>query len=92
MGVSYSEDGAHHDPSLMPDGSHHAYSNVQDILYKIAAQVEDDPYVTYIGEGGSGNLAAMVGFRGCYSFSDVRERTGIRLNLEIQQITKKNKK
>ena len=89
MGVSGGEDGARHGPSLMPGGSHQAYSNVQDILHKIAAQVEDGPCVTYIGEGGSGNWAAMVGFRGCYNFSDGREGTGIRLNLETQKITKK---
>ncbi|KAL5142769.1 6-phosphogluconate dehydrogenase, decarboxylating 2, chloroplastic [Glycine soja] len=89
IGTSGGENGACHDPSLMPGGSHHAYSNVQDILHKIAAQVEDDPCVTYIDEGGSGNWAAMVGFRGCYNFSDGREGTGIRLNLETQKITKK---
>ncbi|KAG4391591.1 hypothetical protein AAZX31_05G199300 [Glycine max] len=60
MGVSGGEDGARHGPSLMPGGSHHAYSNVQDILHKIAAQVEDGPCVTYIGEGGSGNFVKMV--------------------------------
>ncbi|KAL3001803.1 hypothetical protein AAZX31_08G020400 [Glycine max] len=60
MGVSGGEDGARHGPSLMPGGSHQAYSNVQDILHKIAAQVEDGPCVTYIGEGGSGNFVKMV--------------------------------
>ncbi|MBZ2279877.1 NADP-dependent phosphogluconate dehydrogenase, partial [Buchnera aphidicola] len=36
------------------------YNNVQDILHKVAAQVEDGPCVTYIGDGGSGNFVKMV--------------------------------
>lgn len=60
MGVSGGEDGARNGPSLMPGGSFEAYSNVQDILKKVAAQVEDGPCVTYIGEGGSGNFVKMV--------------------------------
>ncbi|KAE8649200.1 hypothetical protein Csa_014860 [Cucumis sativus] len=60
MGVSGGEDGARHGPSLMPGGSFQAYSNVQDILKKVAAQVDDGPCVTYIGEGGSGNFVKMV--------------------------------
>ncbi|KAG6577161.1 6-phosphogluconate dehydrogenase, decarboxylating 2, chloroplastic-like [Cucurbita moschata] len=60
MGVSGGEDGARHGPSLMPGGSFEAYSNVEDILKKVAAQVDDGPCVTYIGEGGSGNFVKMV--------------------------------
>ncbi|KAF7828181.1 6-phosphogluconate dehydrogenase, decarboxylating 2, chloroplastic [Senna tora] len=60
MGVSGGEDGARNGPSLMPGGSYEAYSNVKDILMKVAAQVEDGPCVTYIGEGGSGNFVKMV--------------------------------
>ncbi|KAL9329989.1 hypothetical protein ACSQ67_004992 [Phaseolus vulgaris] len=60
MGVSGGEDGARYGPSLMPGGSKTAYDNVHDILHKIAAQVEDGPCVTYIGEGGSGNFVKMV--------------------------------
>nr|KYP58671.1 6-phosphogluconate dehydrogenase, decarboxylating [Cajanus cajan] len=60
MGVSGGEDGARHGPSLMPGGDRQAYNNIQDILTKVAAQVEDGPCVTYIGEGGSGNFVKMV--------------------------------
>ncbi|CDP12110.1 unnamed protein product [Coffea canephora] len=60
MGVSGGEDGARHGPSLMPGGSHRAYLNIKDILGKVAAQVEDGPCVTYIGEGGSGNFVKMI--------------------------------
>ena len=44
----------------MPGGSYQAYSNVQNILQRVAAQVDDGPCVTYIGEGGSGNFVKMV--------------------------------
>lgn len=60
MGVSGGEDGARHGPSLMPGGSLEAYSNIENILKKVAAQVDDGPCVTYIGEGGSGNFVKMV--------------------------------
>ncbi|KAJ8764899.1 hypothetical protein K2173_010364 [Erythroxylum novogranatense] len=60
MGVSGGEEGARHGPSLMPGGSFEAYSNIKDILEKVAAQVEDGPCVTYIGEGGAGNFVKMV--------------------------------
>ncbi|KAG7544153.1 6-phosphogluconate dehydrogenase C-terminal [Arabidopsis thaliana x Arabidopsis arenosa] len=60
MGVSGGEEGARNGPSLMPGGSFTAYNNVKDILEKVAAQVEDGPCVTYIGEGGSGNFVKMV--------------------------------
>ncbi|GLU05909.1 hypothetical protein SLE2022_229820 [Rubroshorea leprosula] len=60
MGVSGGEEGARQGPSLMPGGSYEGYSNIKDILEKVAAQVEDGPCVTYIGEGGSGNFVKMV--------------------------------
>ncbi|CAI9288982.1 hypothetical protein Lser_V15G27763 [Lactuca serriola] len=60
MGVSGGEEGARNGPSLMPGGSYEAYNNIKDIVEKVAAQVEDGPCVTYIGEGGSGNFVKMV--------------------------------
>ncbi|XP_077240988.1 6-phosphogluconate dehydrogenase, decarboxylating 1, chloroplastic-like [Tasmannia lanceolata] len=60
MGVSGGEEGARHGPSLMPGGSFQAYKNVEDVLLKVAAQVDDGPCVAYIGEGGSGNFVKMV--------------------------------
>ncbi|KAH9726275.1 6-phosphogluconate dehydrogenase decarboxylating 3 [Citrus sinensis] len=44
----------------MPGGSFEAYNNIQGILQKVAAQVDDGPCVTYIGEGGSSNFVKMV--------------------------------
>lgn len=61
MGVSGGEEGARQGPSLMPGGSFEAYSHIEDILLKVAAQVPDSgPCVTYIGKGGSGNFVKMV--------------------------------
>lgn len=60
MGVSGGEEGARNGPSLMPGGSHEAYKNVEHILIKVAAQVDDGPCVTYVGTGGAGNFVKMV--------------------------------
>ncbi|KAK1308607.1 hypothetical protein QJS10_CPA09g00145 [Acorus calamus] len=60
MGVSGGEDGARNGPSLMPGGSRDAYNNVEDIVRRVAAQVDDGPCVTYVGSGGSGNFVKMV--------------------------------
>ncbi|KAF8388765.1 hypothetical protein HHK36_025445 [Tetracentron sinense] len=60
MGVSGGEEGARYGPSLMPGGSYQAYLDIEEIMKKVAAQVEDGPCVTYIGEGGSGNFVKMV--------------------------------
>ena len=60
MGVSGGEDGARHGPSMMPGGDPEGYKELEPILTKIAAQVEDGPCVTYIGPGGSGHYVKMV--------------------------------
>ena len=60
MGVSGGEEGALNGPSLMPGGSRAAYDAIEPIVTKIAAQVDDGPCVTYIGQGGSGHFVKMV--------------------------------
>ena len=60
MGVSGGEEGALNGPSLMPGGSKAAYDAIEPIVTKIAAQVDDGPCVTYIGQGGSGHFVKMV--------------------------------
>ena len=60
MGVSGGEEGALNGPSLMPGGTKTAYTNLEPILTKIAAQVDDGPCVTYIGQGGAGHYVKMV--------------------------------
>ena len=60
MGVSGGEEGALKGPSLMPGGTQSAYHELEPILTKIAAQVDDGPCVTYIGPGGAGHYVKMV--------------------------------
>jgi 6-phosphogluconate dehydrogenase len=60
MGVSGGEEGALNGPSMMPGGTEAAYRNLEPILTKIAAQVDDGPCVTYIGKGGAGHYVKMV--------------------------------
>lgn len=60
MGVSGGEEGARKGPALMPGGSPQGYGYIKDIVEKVAAQVDDGPCVTYIGQGGAGNFVKMV--------------------------------
>ena len=60
MGVSGGEIGARHGPSLMPSGHKESYDALESILTKIAAQVDNEACVTYIGGAGSGNYVKMV--------------------------------
>ncbi|NJK36747.1 MAG: decarboxylating NADP(+)-dependent phosphogluconate dehydrogenase [Oscillatoriales cyanobacterium RM2_1_1] len=60
MGVSGGEEGALWGPSLMPGGTEASYRELEPILTKIAAQVDDGPCVTYIGPGGAGHYVKMV--------------------------------
>lgn len=60
MGVSGGEEGALNGPSLMPGGTSSAYKDLEPILVKIAAQVDDGPCVTYIGPGGAGHYVKMA--------------------------------
>ncbi|MGK7947316.1 MAG: decarboxylating NADP(+)-dependent phosphogluconate dehydrogenase [Xenococcaceae cyanobacterium] len=60
MGVSGGEEGALNGPSLMPGGTEAAYKELEPILTKIAAQVDDGACVTYIGPRGAGHYVKMV--------------------------------
>ncbi|PNH04030.1 6-phosphogluconate dehydrogenase, decarboxylating [Tetrabaena socialis] len=60
MGVSGGEEGARNGPSMMPGGSPEAYSAIESIVKKVAAQVDSGPCVMYIGGGGAGNFVKMV--------------------------------
>jgi 6-phosphogluconate dehydrogenase len=60
MGVSGGEEGARNGPSIMPGGSPQAYSALEPILTRIAAQVDDGPCVTHVGPGGAGHYVKMV--------------------------------
>jgi 6-phosphogluconate dehydrogenase len=60
MGVSGGEEGARRGPSMMPGGDKEAYNVMKPILESIAAKVDGDPCVTYIGPGASGHFVKMV--------------------------------
>ena len=59
-GVSGGEYGALWGPSIMPGGQPEAYALVEPIFTAIAARVNGDPCVTYIGPRGSGHYVKMV--------------------------------
>lgn len=60
MGVSGGEEGALNGPSLMPGGTESSYKELEPILVKIAAQVDDGPCVTFVGPRGAGHYVKMV--------------------------------
>ena len=60
MGVSGGEEGARKGPSMMPGGDKKAYDIVEPILKKIAAQVNGEPTVAYMGVRSAGHFVKMV--------------------------------
>ncbi len=60
MGISGGEQGARYGPSLMPSGPEEGYDRVIAILEKVAAQVQGEPCVTYLGRGSAGHYVKMV--------------------------------
>lgn len=60
IGISGGEEGALWGPSIMPGGKKEVYGMVEPILKAIAAKVEGDPCVTYIGPRGSGHYVKMI--------------------------------
>ena len=60
MGISGGEEGARRGPSMMPGGDKAAYQFVKPLLDAVAAQVNGQPCVTYIGPGSAGHFVKMV--------------------------------
>ncbi|WP_242919839.1 NADP-dependent phosphogluconate dehydrogenase [Pontibacter liquoris] len=60
MGISGGEEGARRGPSMMPGGDIEAYKVVKPILEAVAAKVNGEPCVTYIGPGAAGHFVKMV--------------------------------
>ncbi len=60
MGVSGGEEGARKGPSMMPGGDKKAFEIIAPILKKIAAHVNNDPTVAYMGERSAGHFVKMV--------------------------------
>ncbi len=59
-GISGGEEGALKGPAMMPGGSEEAYTLVEPIFTKIAAQVQGTPCCSYIGPNGAGHYVKMV--------------------------------
>ncbi len=60
VGISGGEWGARHGPSIMPGGPREAYEVVRPIFEAIAAKVDGEPCVTYLGPRGAGHYVKMV--------------------------------
>ena len=60
VGVSGGEAGARHGPSIMPGGAKDAYERVRPVLEAVAAKVNGEPCVAYLGPGSAGHFVKMV--------------------------------
>ncbi len=60
MGVSGGEAGARHGPAMMPGGPRDAYERLKPMLDSIAAKVDGEPCVDYVGTGSAGHYVKMV--------------------------------
>ncbi len=59
-GVSGGEQGARYGPCIMPGGDREAYTLIEPLLQAIAAKVDGEPCVAYIGPDGAGHFVKMV--------------------------------
>lgn len=60
IGISGGEEGARRGPSIMPGGDEEAYKEVEPILKAVAAKVNGEPCVGYLGHGAAGHYVKMV--------------------------------
>ena len=60
MGISGGEKGARYGPSMMPGGDEQAYGRLRPVFEAIAAKVNDEPCVAYMGNGSAGHYVKMV--------------------------------
>jgi len=60
VGVSGGEAGARHGPSIMPGGPRDAYERVRPVFEAVAARVNGEPCVTYLGPGSAGHYVKIV--------------------------------
>lgn len=60
MGISGGESGARRGPSMMPGGDRTAYERLRPIFEAIAAKVDGEPCVEFLGNGSAGNYVKMV--------------------------------
>ena len=60
IGISGGEQGARLGPSIMPGGDLEAYKEVEPILKAVAAKVDGQPCVAYLGNDAAGHYVKMV--------------------------------
>lgn len=60
MGVSGGEEGARRGPSMMPGGDLQAFETIKPILEKIAAHVNGEATVAFMGQRSAGHFVKMV--------------------------------
>ncbi|WP_276496255.1 NADP-dependent phosphogluconate dehydrogenase [Pontibacter litorisediminis] len=60
MGISGGEKGARFGPSMMPGGNRAAYERLRPTFEAVAAKVNGEPCVAYLGNGSAGNYVKMV--------------------------------
>ena len=60
IGISGGEEGARKGPSIMPGGDEEAYQEVAPILRAVAAKVNGEPCVGYLGHNAAGHYVKMV--------------------------------
>ena len=60
VGVSGGEEGARHGASIMPGGRRDFYDRIEPILQAVAAKVNGEPCVAYMGKGSAGHFVKMV--------------------------------
>ena len=59
-GVSGGEEGARFGPSIMPGGEKQAWERLKPIFEAVAAKVDGEPCVDWMGESGSGHFVKMI--------------------------------
>ena len=60
IGVSGGEEGARHGASIMPGGKRAHYERIEATLQAVAAKVNGEPCVAYMGAGSAGHFVKMV--------------------------------
>lgn len=60
VGVSGGEEGARLGPSIMPGGNREYYARVAPVFEAVAAKVDGEPCVAYMGSGSAGHFVKMV--------------------------------
>src|ERR1700712_3113910 len=60
IGISGGEEGARKGPSIMPGGDEEAYNEVAPLLKAVAAKINDEPCVDYLGRDAAGHYVKMV--------------------------------